>query len=117
MIFSRFLVRKIAFLQLAELFLSANDAVKNDIAPIDTTHLLVFCAFPVLAYGIQAFVEIPMCLEDHAEVLGAALKEELERRHPIQKDTVKNSTMYSLFGQVLHQERKVVAKVQISLAR
>lgn len=57
-----------------------------------------------------------MRFEDHAEVFRAALKEELQGRHPVQKDTIEDDAMHTLLGQVLHQQRKVVSEIQIGLA-
>lgn len=58
-----------------------------------------------------------MCLEDHSEVLRAALAEELERCHPIQQDAIEDDASQMVLGQVLHQERQVVAEIKVGLAR
>ena len=63
----------------------------------------MFAALPFLVQGSQSFVEIPMRLEDHAEVLATALKKELERRHPIKDDTVENDALHTSLRQILHQ--------------
>ena len=74
---------KTTFLQLAELLLASNDALENNILPINATHQLMFTASAFLAKFFQPFVEIPMSLEDHPKVFRATLNEELERRHPV----------------------------------
>lgn len=109
--------REITFFQLAVLFLSKKHIVEDDVAPINATHLSVLAAFAFLSQGFQPSVEIPMRLENHTEVFRATLEEELQGRHPVQKNTIEDDTMHTLLGQVLHQQRKVVPEIQIGLAR
>lgn len=109
--------REIAFFQLAVLFLSKKHIVENDVAPIDAAHLSMLAVPPFLSQGFQPSVEIPMRLENHTEVFRTTLEEELQGRHPVQKDTIEDDTMHTLLGQVLHQQRKVVPEIQIGLAR
>ena len=106
---------KIAFLQLAVFLFSANHAVEDDVALIDATDRLLFPSLAFLAQIFQPFVEVPMCLENHPKVLGAALEEELERGHPVEEDAIKDNAMHTLLWQILHQQRKVVAEVQVGL--
>ena len=57
-----------------------------------------------------------MRFEDHPEVFRAAFEEELERRHPVKKNAEENGAPHTAFGQILHQQREVVAEIQVRLA-
>ena len=58
-----------------------------------------------------------MRLENHPEILETAFKKEFVGRHPVEEDAIKDGALHTTFGQVFHQQREVVAEVQVGLAR
>ena len=91
--------------------------VENDVPLIDATHLPMTALFTFSPQSPKPFIKILVRLENHPEVLVAAFNQELERRHPVENETVGNDREHSTFGQILHQKGKVVAEIEIGLAR
>ena len=62
-------------------------------------------------------VEAAMCSRHCPEIGEAAVEEEFETCYPVEDNAVRNGDENRAFGKVFHQQREVVAEVEICLAR
>ena len=95
---------KISFFQIAVFLLATDDALENDILPIDTTHQFVLVIAAFFAQILQPLIEIPMGFKDHLEVLRAAFEKEFERGHPVEQDAIEYDALHVTLWKILHQQ-------------